>query len=95
MLDFTASWCTECERLEKTTFSDANVIKGLQNVQLLKVDISDDNESNREILKKFTLSLPPIVLFFDKNGNEIKNIRAVGYKDANDFLKRLKVLNSR
>lgn len=95
LLDFTASWCTECERMEKTTFSDPNVIRELQGVQLLKVDITENNENNREILKKFTLSLPPIVLLFDKNGNEIKNIRAVGYKNANDFLKRLKILHSR
>ena len=95
LLDFTASWCTECERMEKTTFSDPNVIRELQGVQLLKVDITENNENNREILKKFTLSLPPIVLLFDKNGNEIKNIRAVGYKNSNDFLKRLKILHSR
>lgn len=95
MLDFTATWCVECERMEKNTFGDANVIKDLQGVQLLRADISADDDKDRALLSKFTLAAPPTVLFFDKNGNEIKDIRAIGYKDALDFSTRLEQLHAR
>ena len=95
MLDFTASWCVECERMEKNTFHEVNIAKSLQTIQLLRADISADDPKDRALMAKFGVAAPPTVLFFDKNQNEIKDIRAIGYKDASDFSKRLQLLNNR
>jgi thiol:disulfide interchange protein DsbD len=95
MIDFTASWCIECERMEKNTFADANVSKSLQNTQLLRADISENDEADRALMAKLGVAAPPTNVFFDKNGIEVKEIKAVGYKDATDFAERLQKLNSR
>ncbi|TXH70349.1 MAG: protein-disulfide reductase DsbD [Thiothrix sp.] len=87
MLDFTATWCTDCETLEKVTFVDANVVKSLQNVQLLQADISDQDEQDRALTAKFTVPGPPAILFFDAKGNEIRKIRIQGYRNPEQFLK--------
>ncbi|TXH68105.1 MAG: protein-disulfide reductase DsbD, partial [Thiothrix sp.] len=92
MLDFTAAWCSECKRMEKNTFSDPRVIQGLQNVQLLKADITDGDQQDRALLEKFIVTGVPTILFFDKNAKELKDIRLVGYQDAEGFSKPLERL---
>lgn len=89
MLDFTAEWCPDCKRLEQTTFIDPEVIKKLQGVQLLKADITDDNEQDRALLRKLIVAGPPTIVFFDKKTNEIKNLRSIGYKNPAEFSKHI------
>ncbi|WP_298609046.1 protein-disulfide reductase DsbD [uncultured Thiothrix sp.] len=87
MLDFTATWCPDCETLEKVTFVDSNVMKSLQGVQILRADVSAQDELDRALAAKFTVPGPPAILFFDLNGNEIRKIRVQGYKNPEQFVK--------
>lgn len=87
MLDFTATWCPDCETLEKVTFVDANVVKSLQGVQILRADVSAQDEQDRALAAKFTVPGPPAILFFDANGKEIRKIRVQGYKNPEQFVK--------
>lgn len=89
MLDFTADWCPDCKRLEQTTFVDPTVMKQLQGVQLLKADLTADDEQDRALLRKLIIAGPPTIVFFDNNANEIKNLRSVGYRNPADFSKHL------
>ena len=40
-------------------------------------------------MKKFQLFGPPAILFFDKNDQEIKNARVIGYMSAEQFKRHL------
>ncbi len=85
MLDFYADWCTSCKEMEKLTFNNAKVKTALQNTVLLQADVTENNDGDQALLKHFGLFGPPGIIFFDKNGQEIKAIRTIGFQDANRF----------
>ena len=91
MLDFYADWCTSCKEMEKLTFSDAKVKAELANTVLLQVDVTENNDNDQALLKRFGLFGPPGIIFFDKTGAEIK-ARVIGYKNAEDFTQILKLV---
>lgn len=85
MLDFYADWCIECKRMEKYTFPEADVQQALQNVTLIQADVTRVDALDKQLLQHFNLIGPPAILFFDANGNEIKNRRIIGYLNADEF----------
>lgn len=85
MLDFYADWCVSCKEMELFTFSDAAVQVRLKKLQLLQADVTVNNADDAALLKRFALFGPPGILFFDKQGNEIKT-RVIGYQNPDTFL---------
>ena len=86
MLDFWASWCVSCKELEEITFKDEEVIKKLQGFTLLKADVSENNADDIALQKMFGVVGPPALIFWDKDKNEVKASRIVGYKNPKEFL---------
>jgi len=86
MLDFYADWCVACKEMERLTFQDVNVKKRLDNMLLLRADVTDSSAENEALLKRFGLYGPPGVVFFDRYGNEVRNLRVIGYQPAASFL---------
>ena len=91
MVDFYADWCVSCIELEHYTFSDPSVKKKLNEFSLIKIDVTKNSDDDKELLKEFGLFGPPAIMFF-KNGNEMKNKRLIGFKDAKEFLAHLNSL---
>jgi thiol:disulfide interchange protein DsbD len=85
MLDLYADWCVECKTMEMTTFQDPTVVATLANTLSLQLDMTDNNEEHKALLKKFGIFGPPTILFFDPQGNEYKQHRLVGTMNAKDF----------
>ncbi|HBQ45182.1 MAG TPA: protein-disulfide reductase DsbD, partial [Thiomicrospira sp.] len=85
MLDFYADWCISCIEMEKFTFTDKNVQQSLVGITLLKADVTANDEIDKALMKKYGIIGPPAILFF-VNGQEIKNQRVVGFKNAEDFI---------
>lgn len=86
MLDFWASWCVSCKELEEITFQDEQVINKLQEFTLLKADVTENNDEDKALQKKFGVVGPPALIFWDKDKNEIQVSRIIGYKNPKDFL---------
>jgi thiol:disulfide interchange protein DsbD len=86
MLDFWASWCVACKELEEITFKDEEVIKKLQGFTLLKADVTLNNDDDKALQKMFAVVGPPALIFWDKDKNEVKSSKIVGYKNPKDFL---------
>ncbi|MCG3688046.1 protein-disulfide reductase DsbD [Aliarcobacter butzleri] len=86
MLDFWASWCVSCKELEEITFQDEQVINKFQEFTLLKADVTENNDEDKALQKKFGVVGPPALIFWDKDKNEIQASRIVGYKNPKDFL---------
>ena len=93
MLDFYADWCTSCKEMEKFTFSDVKVKVALANTVLLQADVTENNDNDQALLKRFGLFGPPGIIFFDNTGAEIKT-RVIGYKNVDDFTAILNQLKS-
>jgi len=85
MLDFYADWCVACIEMEMFTFSDAQVAQRMNNLLLLKADVTENSPDDRALLKRFNLFGPPGIIFFEPGGREIKDIRVVGFLDAQKF----------
>lgn len=86
LLDFWASWCVSCKELDEITFKDSEVIAKLQNFTLLKVDVTQNSDDDKEIQKKFGIVGPPALVFWDANKQEVKSAKIVGYKNPKEFL---------
>ena len=85
MLDFFADWCVSCKEMERFTFSDAAVAAKLNRMLLLQADVTANSEQDKELLKRFNLFGPPGIIFFDKDGAEIRGLRVIGYLSADQF----------
>ena len=90
MLDFYADWCTYCLKMEDYTFSDASVQAALAGTTLLQADVTPNDEQDVALYKHFGIIGPPSIMFFDKNGDERKNYRVVGFVPADKFSEHVK-----
>ncbi|HSS46490.1 MAG TPA: protein-disulfide reductase DsbD [Burkholderiales bacterium] len=89
MYDFYADWCVSCKEMERFTFTHPAVQAKLKDVVLLQADVTANTAEDAAMLKRFGLFGPPGTLFFDKQGNEIKGVRVVGYQSPEKFLATL------
>ncbi len=92
MLDFYADWCISCKEMDAFTFSDPQVRQALSDILLLQIDVTANNDNDREFLKKFSLIGPPAILFFDEHAKELTQHRVIGYMPSHDFLNNLRVI---
>jgi thioredoxin:protein disulfide reductase len=90
MLDFYADWCVDCVRMERTTFQDPGVIQALSGTRLLKADVTANNSDDRDLMRHFNLFGPPAIVFYDAEGNELRNYRIVGYTPAGRFAEHVR-----
>ncbi len=86
MLDFYADWCITCNELERHTFSDPGVGAVLQEVVLLKADVTANNVADRALLQQFDLFGPPAILFFNTDAIEVKSHRLTGFVGPEQFV---------
>jgi len=91
MLDYFATWCTDCRRMEKATFNNAQVQKIMQEKFVaLQVDVTDPNNPETEAIKKrFKVFGPPAMLFFDQDGNPRTELNFYGFRKPEDFIATL------
>ncbi len=85
MLDFSAEWCITCKELEEFTFTDPTVHQALDDVLVVRADVTANDAEDKALLKRFGIIGPPAILFFAPNGKELKGHRVVGFMNADDF----------
>ncbi len=93
MVDLYADWCVACKELDKYTFSEKKVAYLLKDLNLIKLDITKTNDDNSKFLKDYKLFGPPAILFFNNNGEEIRQARIVGFINAENFIKIYKSID--
>ncbi len=79
MLDFYADWCVTCKEMEYRTFSDQDVRLRLEGVVLLQADVTANSAQHKALLARFGLFGPPGILFFDRTGREMTELRLIGF----------------
>jgi len=89
-IKFYADWCTDCVRMEKTTFSDSAVQAALAGYRLLKIDVTDpDDPGTKPIKKELGVFGPPAMLFMNSQGVEQREQRLYGYMGPSEFISLL------
>lgn len=89
ILDFSAAWCAVCKELDKETFSDESVKAKMKEFVLIRADLTDNTQKQKELSKKYGVFGPPVVIFIDENSQVLTSKTVVGFIAADDFLKLL------
>lgn len=89
LVEFTADWCISCEIIEEEVFGDAGVQAALENVQLLRIDVTDNDAADQAIMQALGVVGPPTLLLYGADGRERRDNRIVGEVSAEAFLSRL------
>jgi thiol:disulfide interchange protein DsbD len=90
LLDFSASWCEACIRMERYVFSQPRVIQNLAGFILLRADTTADNNFDRTLMRQFQVIAPPTLLFFTPSGKELMTGRIIGAISAEKLLAHIK-----
>ncbi len=88
VLDFTAEWCGYCKVLDRTTFADPAVRAELERFRALKIDV--DTGRNAELVKRFDVPGPPLIVVLDSSGEVAKKLGYDEAKDPDKFAELLK-----
>lgn len=84
MVDFEASWCGWCKKLDETTYIDAQVIALSKRFIPVKVDCDTDRVTSQ----KYGVRGLPTIIFMDSDGQILHQI--VGYRNPEDFIAEMK-----
>lgn len=93
MLDFYADWCASCKIIDKQVFENPKVQQELKNIVLLRADVTNENEFDQMLSKRFHVVAPPTILFFDSKGHELTSQRFIGELNAKQFTQRLQEMS--
>lgn len=95
MLDFSADWCLPCHELERTTFTDAQVIAGVRGFRRFHVDLTRyDSDESRTLKSRFDVRGVPTIVFLAPDGREARAARVEGFLPPERFLERVALARS-
>uniref|UniRef100_UPI001FE05004 protein-disulfide reductase DsbD n=1 Tax=Marinobacterium profundum TaxID=1714300 RepID=UPI001FE05004 len=89
MLDFFAEWCVSCYELEYVTFNDDGVRQALSGYQLIKVDVTANDEAAKVLNREYGVIGPPALLFYGADGTLLPQLTVVGVMGADDFVRHV------
>ncbi len=88
LIDFFADWCAACHELDEKTWSDPSVQNELKRFVPIKLDLSKENESAKQIYQKYNIQGLPTVVLLNRSGEEV--FRFTGFQPPNKVSKILK-----
>ncbi len=95
MIDFYADWCVACKEFEAFTFTDPMVESQMQKFMLIRVNVTDNNDNDIELLENYDILGLPSILFFSPKEGELAQLRVTGFMDAEAFNQHLLTILSR
>lgn len=90
LLDFYADWCESCVNMDKMVFTQMDVKNALQDIVVVRADVTKNNAFNAAMLKRFQVIAPPMILFFNRDGDELLKDRLVGRISADELIAQTK-----
>jgi len=94
VMDFYADWCIPCLELERVTFVDSQVISELDDFVRLKVDLTNFDSPESELLRQqFNIVGVPTIVFIGSSGQEVGSARVTGFLNPADFLEKVDLVD--
>ena len=89
LIDFYADWCSACRQLDRKTFRDRKVVEKSREFVAVRVDCTAPDNKCRALTEKFQVSGLPTVIFISGKGEEIRDLRGVGFLGPVEMLKKM------
>ena len=94
IIDVYADWCVACHPIEQQVLKAAEVKQALAAYYLIKLDLSDYDESHQALLNQWEILGPPTFLFLDEQQQEIRSLRLTGAFTERTLLQQLSQLDT-
>ena len=89
IMDFYADWCAPCKQMDNETFTNDLVVGKTDAFTMLKVDCTSPDERIKLFMEAFEVTGMPTFIFLNSKGEEIRELRAVGYVAYDSFLEKM------
>ena len=89
-LDFTASWCMPCKKMERETFTN-KLLGDFVNSNFISMQVDVDWFWGMDVAEKYNVTAYPTILVVDTKGNVVRTIR--GFQSASQLLSQLRSLD--
>jgi len=88
IIDFYADWCAPCRELDEITFHNKEVVTmAKQDFVMIKLDLTQkSNVMVEQLLSSYGVKGVPTVVFLDREGTELKDLRLVDFLPPGQFL---------
>jgi len=96
LLDVYADWCFNCQIMERTLFSDANVMASMKakNITIRRLDVTHATPEIEALMHSLNIMGPPTFLFFHA-GKELTGQRSVGYLSPASFSEHIEKIDNK
>jgi thiol:disulfide interchange protein DsbD len=88
---FTADWCVSCRSIDRNVFSQQKIADALTALKTFKVDLTNINADQRDLMRALDVVGPPTMIFFRADQREAKGDRLIGEIGADQVLKAVSV----
>lgn len=88
LIDFYADWCISCKHIDIELFQDPEVTKLLKNWMLIKADITENGDMQRELMKAYQVFAPPSIYIFN-NDSPTDFLQFHGEVDKEEFIEKI------
>lgn len=92
LLDFYADWCAPCREMDRTVFTDPEVLALSKKFVTLRVDLTRRFPGQDKLLARFGVHGVPTVIFINRKGLEDRALRVEGLIGKDEMIRRMKAL---
>jgi thiol:disulfide interchange protein DsbD len=93
VVDFRKKSCASCDELEEFTFPDPAVQAELKRFTFITIDVTNQTDDEKALLKEYGLFGTPSIIFFDKENKNLPTKTLSGFLNAEKFSKHLKSIH--
>ena len=90
VVDFGKKSCPSCRKLESVTFPNLAVVEELKRFKFITIDITDQTDDDKALLKHYGLFGAPNIIFFGVDNNFLPKKSLTGFIGPKVFAKHLK-----
>ncbi|MBW2096573.1 MAG: thioredoxin family protein [Deltaproteobacteria bacterium] len=90
LLDFSADWCSPCRAMERSVFSDPEVLALSKQFVTLRVDLTRRRPAQDKLLVRYGVRGVPTIIFIDRKGSERKILRVEDLIGKKEMIARMK-----
>lgn len=90
IMDVYADWCIPCRSMDENLFKDPEVLKLSEDFTMVRLDITKKIPGQDEIIGKYSIEGAPTIIFFNRHGEEIPELRIESTIDTGDFISSMR-----